>query len=167
MLGYYCSLLPFYVRPSDFQFILSARESQRIVGYIATVASSLFHWMMLTASSPHSVASCSFSGIYSCYWSRPIWLRRKSSTWDFVVDYRIDLECLSLCMCVVGYKEKHTVCHSHLQSEWGNCEAIVRPSFVPCTVFSLTLLPSLLHVNLKIITNEKAQAAAALQPHQL
>lgn len=49
--------------------------------------------MMPTAPSPHSAASCSFNGIYSRYWSRQIWLRRKSSTWDLAADYRNGFMC--------------------------------------------------------------------------
>lgn len=67
---------------------------------MATVASTLFLWMTLTASSPHSAASCSSSGIYSRYWSRKIWLKRKSSTWDLAADDRIGLVSLNVCVCV-------------------------------------------------------------------
>jgi len=62
-------------------------------------ASSLFHWMMLTAFSSHSVACCSFRSIYSCYWLRQLWLRRQSSTWDLAADYRIENVCLVVQKC--------------------------------------------------------------------
>ena len=139
----------FYVSLTDSQF---THEFQRIAGYIATVASSLFHWMMLTASSPHSLASCSFSGIYSRYWSRQIWPRRKSSTWDLAADYRIGFVCLE-CVRAVGCVEK---AHCRSQSPAGR---VRQYEAVTCFLYSMSPYLSchlksikLFHVNMKIIT---------------